>query len=89
MPVMSQCYSIIIDRDISAPGHVKEVVYGINDVDNRERYQLMSTVQLTESIRFDSQIQKHTGTEKYNLSLDNEFQEHLTKKYSKDGVIDK
>ena len=23
MPVMSQCYSVIIDRDISEPGHVK------------------------------------------------------------------
>ena len=52
--VMSQCYSIIIDRGISAPGHGKEVVDGINAVDMRYIYQLISTVQLTGSIRFDS-----------------------------------
>ena len=35
MSVMSQCYSIIIDRGISAPGNRKEVVDGINDVNKR------------------------------------------------------
>ena len=34
MSLMSQNYSIIIDRGISAPGHGKEVVDGLNDVDN-------------------------------------------------------
>ena len=33
MSVMSQCYSIIIDRGISSPGHDKEVLNGLNDVD--------------------------------------------------------
>ena len=33
MSVMSQTYYIIIDRGISAPGHGKEVVDGINAVD--------------------------------------------------------
>ena len=64
MSVMSQCYSIIIDRGISSPGHGKEVVDGINAVDKRYIYQLMPKVQLTGSIRFDSQIKMHTGTEK-------------------------
>ena len=85
---MSQCYSIIIDRGISAPGHGKEVVYLINDIDKRYIYQLMSTVQLPGSIRFDSQIQIHTVTEKYDVGLAKEFQEHLTKKHQKYGVID-
>ena len=69
MSVMSQCYSIIIDRGISAPGHGKEVVYGINAVDKRYIYQLVSTVQLPGSIRFDSQIKIYTGTKKYDVSL--------------------
>ena len=34
MSVMSQCYLIIIDRGISAPGQGIEVVYGLNAVDN-------------------------------------------------------
>ena len=44
MSVMSQTYSIIIDRDISSPGNGIEVVGGLNDVDKRYIYQLMSKV---------------------------------------------
>ena len=64
MSVMSQTYSIIIDRGISAPGHGKELVYGLNAVDKCYIYQLMSKVQLPGSVRFDSQIKIHTGTER-------------------------
>ena len=46
MSVMSQCYSIIIDRGISSPGHGKEVVDGLNDIEKCYIYQLMSNVQL-------------------------------------------
>ena len=60
MSVMSQCYSITIDRGIRAPGHGKEVVDRLNDVDKYYIYQLMSTVKLTVSNIFDSQIQMHT-----------------------------
>ena len=88
MSVMSQCYSIIIDRGISAPGHDKEVAYEINDVDKRYIYQLMSSVQIPGSNVFDSQMQIHTGTQKDDVSLAMEFQEHLTKKHRKDGIID-
>ena len=50
MSVMYQCYSIIIDRGIIAPGRDKEVVYGLNAVDKRYIYQLMSSAQLPGSI---------------------------------------
>ena len=46
MSVMSQTYSIIIDCGISAPGHGKEVVDGLNAFDKRYIYQLMANVQL-------------------------------------------
>ena len=46
MSVMPECYSIIIDQGISAPGHGKEVVYGLNDIDKHYIYQLISNVQL-------------------------------------------
>ena len=39
----------------------------------------MSTVQLTGSIISDSQIKMNTGTEKEDVSLAKEFQEHLKK----------
>ena len=48
----------------------------------------MPTVQIPGSIRFDSQMQMHTGTQKDDVSLAKEFQEHLTKNHRKDGVID-
>ena len=74
---MSQTYSIKIDRGISAPGHGKEVVDGLNAVDKLFIYQLMSKVQLPGSVRFDSQIKIHTGTEKKDVSLASEFKDHL------------
>ena len=79
MPVMSQTYSIIIYRGISAPGNGKEVVDELNNVDKRYIYiyQLMSKVQLPGSVRFDSQIKIHTGTEKKDVSLAREFKDHL------------
>ena len=69
MSGMSQCYSIIIDRGISATAHGKEVVYGLNAVYKRYIYQLMSTVLFPVSNIFDSQMQMHTGTQKYDVSL--------------------
>ena len=76
---MYQCYFIIIDQGISAPEHGKEVVYGLNDVDKQYIYKLMSTVKLSGSNRFDSQIQMYTGTQKDDVSLAKEFQQHLKK----------
>ena len=79
MSVMSQCYSIIIDWGISAPWHGKEVLDGLNSVDKRYIYQLITTVQLPGSNIFDSQIQIHTGTQKYDVTLFKEFQHFLKK----------
>ena len=46
MSFLSQRNSIIFDRGISAPGHGKEVVYGINYIDKCYMFQLIYTVQL-------------------------------------------
>ena len=48
--VISHTYSLIIDWGISEPGHGKEVFDGLNAVDKRIIYQLMSKVQLPGSI---------------------------------------
>ena len=71
MSVMSQTYSIMIDRGISSPGHGKELVYGLNAVDKRYIYQLVSKVQLPGSFRFYSRIKIHTGNENKDVSLAN------------------
>ena len=52
--VLSQCYSIIIDLGIIETVNLKEVVGGLNYIDNIYIYQLMSNVQLPGSEIFDS-----------------------------------
>ena len=73
MSVMSQCYSVIIDWGISAPRHVKYVVDVINAVDKSYIYQLVSNIHLPGSNRFYSQMKIHTGNQKYDVSLAQEF----------------
>ena len=53
MSVLSQSKSIIIDRGMSAPGYGKEVADGLNIIEKRFMYQLMSNVKLPGSIFFD------------------------------------
>ena len=65
---MSQCYSVIIDRGISAPGHGKYVVNGLNSIGKRYIYQSMSNVQLPGSKRFDYWIQINTSTQNNDVS---------------------
>ena len=69
LSVMSQCYSIIIGRGISAPGHGKEVVDELNAIDKRYTYKFMYKVKLPGSVRFYSQIKMYTGTENKYVSL--------------------
>ena len=61
----------------------------LNAVDKRYIYQLMYKVQLTGSVRFDSQIKLHTGTENKDVSLAKEFKDHLEGEHHQNGVIDK
>ena len=49
----------------------------------------MSKVQLPGSVRFDSQIKMHTGTEKKYVSLAQELKYHLEKEHRQNGAIDK
>ena len=54
MSVVSQYYSVIIDRGISAPRNVKEVIDGLNVIYKRNVYKLMSIVQLQVSKKLNS-----------------------------------
>ena len=70
MSVMLQCYSFIIDRGISVPGNGKEVIGGIDVIDKRYIYQLVSNVQLTGSKTFDSRVLMHSITQNNDVSMD-------------------
>ena len=63
------------------------MVDGLNDVDKRYIYQLMSKVQLPGSVRFDPHIIMHTGTEFKDVSLDQEFKDHLEEEHRQNGAI--
>ena len=87
MSLMSQTYSIIIDCGISAPGHGKEGFDGLNAVDKRYIYQLMSKVQLLGLVRFYSQIKIHTGTENKDVILAQGFKNNLEGEHRQNGAI--
>ena len=77
-----------MDQGISEPEHGKEVVDGINAIDKRFMHQLMSTVQLPGSKRFDKQILINYCKQKKDVSLAKELQQHLSNDDRKHGVID-
>ena len=54
---LSQSHSIIFYRGISAPGHGKLMVDGLNSVDKRYMYQLMPNAQLTGPNIFENILQ--------------------------------
>ena len=64
LSVLSQHRSIIFYWGISAPGHGKQVVDGINAIEKRFMYQLMSTVQLPGSEIFKKNYNAFLHTKK-------------------------
>ena len=64
------------------------MVDGLNAVDKSYIYQLMSKVQLPGSFWFDSQIKMHIGTENKDVSLSQEFKDHLEGEHRQNCVID-
>ena len=87
MSVLFQRHSIIFDQGISAPGHGKEVVDDLNAIEKCQKYQLLSTVQLTGSKTFENNILMHYCTQKKDVSLAKEFRKHLSNYDCKHGVI--
>ena len=69
MSVLSQRDSIKFDQGISAPGHDKELVDGINSIYKHYMCQLMYTVQLPRSKTFDSHIIMHSCKPKNDVIL--------------------
>ena len=65
----------------------KELVHGLNAIDKRYIYQLISNIQLSGSKIFDSQMQMQTITQNNDVSLTKKTQQHLSKYHRKNGVI--
>ena len=67
--MLSQAFSFIMDCGISAPVHVREVLYGLNATDKTSLLQLISTVQFPGAKGYETQITIHPGTPNYDVSL--------------------
>ena len=88
MQIFSQAFNIIFDYGISAPGYGREFVHGMNAIDKRFIFHLMATVQLPGSQNFDTKKAMQTTTHNSDVSLKQEFQNHLSNKSHKHGIVD-
>ena len=67
--MLSKSFNITIDSGVSAQGHGKEVVHGLNATEKWFIFHSMATVKLPSSQSFDAQMEMHTYTHKYDVSL--------------------
>ena len=67
--ILPQAFDIVIERGISSLSHGKEFVHGLNDKYKKFILHLMSTVILTDSQHFGTQMKMHTSTHNSELSL--------------------
>ena len=81
MSVMAQFYLVIIYRGISAPGNGKKMVDVINSIGKSYIYQAMPNVQLMVSKQIDSHILIHSKSQNNDVSLEKEFQKHLSQEF--------
>ena len=88
MPILLQSYNIIIYSGISAPGHVREVVDGINATHKKFIFHMMATVQFPCIKLFDAQMVVHTATQNTDMSLALEFQKHFSNESHQRDIID-
>ena len=88
MSMLSQAFYVLIGHGISAPGHYKEVVDGLNAIDKSFILKLMPAKKLPSAKGYDTQMVMHNGTHTYDVSLVKEFQKHLSNVAQKHEVID-
>ena len=71
--VTEQAFYVIIDRGISEPGHDREVIDGLNYIEKRFLFQLISTVKLSGAKSYDTKMVMHTGTRTSDVNFSREF----------------
>ena len=64
-----QSYFVLIESVVSAPVHVGELLYGLNNTEKRFLFQLMETVKLPVSKGFDTNMLIHSVSHNYDASL--------------------
>ena len=74
---MAHANNITIGHGVGDPGHVTEVVDGLNESDKRFWTMLMNTVKLPSTTGLEKKIQTNRSTLNNDMSLSQEFQKHL------------
>ena len=72
--MLEHAYNIIIDCVVVAPGHVREIVDGLNATDKRFLSMLMTNVQLPGASAYYSQMTIHTSTSNTDITLASKFE---------------
>ena len=88
LSMLSHAYNSIIGSGIIAPGHVREVVDGLNSTNKWFISMLMPTVQLPGAASYDSQMTMNTSNTNTDISLAREFQKHISSPTRAYGLLD-
>ena len=68
LSMLAHACNIIIDRDVGTPGHLREVVGGLNANNKSFPSMLIKTVQLPGAAAYDSHMVIHTSTTNIDIS---------------------
>ena len=69
LSMLSQYYDVIFDHIVSEPGHVRELVDGLNSTYKSYLFQWMATVQITDSNIYYIHMVMHSSTSNADVSL--------------------
>ena len=86
---MDHTYDIIIYRVIGAPRHGREIVDGIYTTDKIFIPLLMKNSQFLGSKGYNYQMEIYTTIQKEDVSLEKQFQKHMSNIARKNGVINR
>ena len=74
LSIFSHAYNIIIDCGVGAPGHGRELFYGLNATNKRFIFMLITTLPLLGTAAYESQMVIHTSTANTDIILTRGFQ---------------
>ena len=86
--MLEHVYNIIIDHDVRAPEHGREVVDGLNDTYKIIISIIMITVKLPGAGAYDSHMEMYTSTVNTDISLAKKFQKHISEPTREHDLLD-
>ena len=88
LSMLSYVYNIVIDCGIGAPGHGKDVVYGLKDTEESFLSMLITTVQLPGESTNNSQFAMYTSNINTYIIIEMGCQKHISDPTRAHGLVD-